>query len=247
MNGPTDRQTRLELLRTLRVLAQIDANQSDIVTRLSELASSNKNDDKLIKRSELLAACYEEYKALRAEQVKRLEVADKNLNYIAIILAAILGGALSLMGSPQGAQFVNVTLLLLPPLATPFIFTMLSNELMIIRLGIYCYDKLRPIVIDLLGDQRLWGWERYHVVQSKGLMFGVSSLLRRFIYVLPSVAPALIFLFLRNAPLTRFQLVILILDFSLGAMTIFLLLYYRNAFARAVLTPGSIVADPRHV
>jgi hypothetical protein len=236
-----------KMLEISEVNAKTSALLPAVVARQSELAIPSQTTDPAMNRAEVLAACFEEYKALRAEQVKRLEVADKNLNYIAIIMAAILGGALSLMGRDQGAQLVTVTLLLVPSLATPFIFTMLSNELMIIRLGVYCYDKLRPMVLELVADQRLWGWERYHVVQSKGWMFGISSLLRRFIYVLPSVAPPLIFLLLRQGSLTKFQTVLLILDFALGSLTILLLLFYRNAFARAVLTPGSQGPDRNHV
>jgi len=224
------------LTATLKLVGDAALKLSVAMERYSLSAETEGEiSDSQDKRDKAFAACLEEYRALRGEQAKRLEVADKNLNYVAIILAATLGGAISLFRDGQGPEFVATTILLVPVLATPFIFTMFTNELMIVRLGVYVYDVLRPFVIKLTNEDKLWDWERYHVVESKALMFQVSSFLRRFVYILPSVAPPIIFMLLRPRPFTPLAMNLLIVDFVLGLLTVVLLLYYRRAFKRAVI------------
>jgi hypothetical protein len=220
----------------LKLIGDAALKLSAAVERYSESAEAKAGlSDSQDKLDKAFAACLEEYRALRGEQAKRLEVADKNLNYVAIILAATLGGAISLFRDGQGPEYVATTILLVPVLATPFIFTMFTNELMIVRLGVYFYDVLRPFVIKLTNENQLWDWERYHVVESKALMFQLSSFLRRFVYILPSVAPPIIFILLRPRPFSSLATNLLIVDFVLGLLTIVLLLYYRGAFKRAVI------------
>jgi hypothetical protein len=181
----------------------------------------------------VFAACIEEYRALRAEQLKRFEVADKNLNYLVIIIAAALGATISLLNT-QREELVASIILLIPLLATPFIFVALSNELMIVRLGVYCHEVLRPLIISLAKNERLWDWERYHVRQSRGFLFQVSGFLRRLAFIIPSVAPLVIFALLKPPPFTSREIILLITDAALGLSTVVMLFYAVAAFAKAV-------------
>ena len=186
-------------------------------------------------RNKLFDAVIEEYRALRSEQMKRFEAADKILRYLAILVAAVLGAFVSLYSKTGGVLNIGLSIILITPIfITPLIFTAINYELMVIRIGVYCYGVLRPKIALLTSHTDVWDWERYHVKKSKNVFFSISSFLRRFVYIMPSLLPLLAFVMISKPPYDELHVILIIVDVILAITTIIMVIYAFVVFISAV-------------
>jgi hypothetical protein len=175
----------------------------------------------------------EEYRAIRSEQQKRLDVGDRSFHYLVIVAAALLAGIASLIAQKEEALALRL-LLISPLVTTPFVFVAIANEVMIIRLASYIHLALRPKVAALVGQRDIWSWEQFHVRESGAAMFSLLAFLRRSIFLAPQLLPVGAYLFLRSLTQpTKGDIWLLRVDIGLLVTTVILLLYAAWSFTRA--------------
>jgi hypothetical protein len=112
---------------------------------------------------QVIALCIQEYIALRSEQRTRLDSANKIINYYALIVAAAIGGLLTVYTRADPATFKSafqLVLLLIPLVTLPFAFTQQNEEIFVRHIGKYC-DELKA-QISSKTDRSYWRWEDYH-------------------------------------------------------------------------------------
>ena len=112
---------------------------------------------------QVIDLCIEEYVALRSEQRTRLDLANKIINYYALVLAAAIGGLLTLHTRVDPDTFRSVfqlVLLFIPLVTLPFAFTQQNEEIFVRHIGKYC-DELKSH-ISSNTDRCYWQWEDYH-------------------------------------------------------------------------------------
>jgi len=143
---------------------------------------------------QIIDLCIQEYIALRSEQRTRLDSANKIINYYALVVAAAVGGLLTVYTRVDPATFKSafqLVMLLIPLVTLPFAFTQQNEEIFVRHIGKYC-DELKSQISSKV-DHRYWLWEDYHnlkVSQSRMLRF--TGFFRSGLLILFSVISLLI-------------------------------------------------------
>lgn len=140
------------------------ASTSVITTREHPAPAAGREvDTPQLAEAGIVNLCIQEYIALRSEQRVRLESANKIINYYAIVIAAVIGGLLSLGKALEVETFrwfFQNVLLLIPIITMPFAFTQQNEEIFVRHIGAYL-EQLKA-QISAAGDSRYWLWETYH-------------------------------------------------------------------------------------
>jgi len=243
----SNRDAIAALCESLRASMALTRDLSERLTtgaaRRDAVPSSSRESDERV-----FAAVVEEYRALRAEQAKRLEAADRVLHYLTIATAAIIGAWMSASLAPsQVSGLAMFVVLLAPSVLAPLVFTAISNELMIVRIGVYCHAVLRQTVVRVTGNGELWCWEEYNVNASRNVFFRLTGLLRRLVFLTPSVLPVVAFALARTRPYTVPEELLLGLDYILAFLTLVIVIYAVVVFAVAAKSApaGAAVSEAR--
>lgn len=180
-----------------------------------------------------LQAIFEEYRAVRNEQLKRSELADRAFHYLVILAAGVVASFFSFYSQDKLPLSLNV-LGIAPMVLTPFVFVAIQNEIVLVRLGVYCHRVLRPMVVAAIGHEDVWLWERFHAEESKSLLFRAVGAFRRVAFFTPSLLPTLGYALLHPARYSVVDKWLLGLDIAMTFVTLILLLYGAVVFSRAV-------------
>jgi hypothetical protein len=185
-------------------------------------------------KEKLFSALIEEYRALRSEQQKRFEAADRAFHYLVIIGGAIVAGFLQAYSKSESLHLAASVLLIAPLLVAPLVLNAINNEIMVVRLGMYLFNVMRPRIVAVTRDPAIWNWEAFHVEESRSIFFRLSGLSRRFAYIVPPLIPMVGFMMLQPRPFSRLQNELLGVDIALAALIFVLLVYASFVFKRAV-------------
>lgn len=116
-----------------------------------------------------ISTLLEEYKALRAEILARLDLQHKNMNVLVVLVSAITGFLVKYAGehgvSGHGATLVNNQIVTLVPLAAlsinVFLWRHADHDVGIIDAACYLEQRLRPAIVDGLGPGQYLGYEAF--------------------------------------------------------------------------------------
>lgn len=190
---------------------------------------NNKNQDHQLENRRLLTYL-EEYKALRAEQTRRMSN-QQNITYIlVIVLAGILGFTYQI--KPENEEAFNYILLITPILSSALVFVYLDHDIMISRVGRYIHEKLREKVAQVISSEDVWEWDEYHVMESRETLSSLSaiSFLSRFILlIIAIIGPLILFFIIVEKPYDEKQKILICIDLFV-ALLIFcshiIIIYY---------------------
>jgi hypothetical protein len=118
----------------------------------------------------------EEYKALRAEILARLDLQHKNMNVLVALVSAITGFLVKYASdhglSGHGATLVNSQIVTLVPLAAlsinVFLWRHADHDVGIIDAACYLEQRLRPAIVSELGPGRYLGYETFLSERRRG-------------------------------------------------------------------------------
>lgn len=166
-----------------------------------------------------LQAHLEEYKALRAEQTRRVSN-QQSLTYLIIILLAAVIGVASSIPSLERLEIkreLSYILLFAPILTSALVFLYLDHEVMVMRIGRYISKNLRKKVSELTLASNLWEWDEYHRKESQKrlLTTGLIAFLSRWVLMSSTAGPLILFRALFPPPYDIVQKALLVADFIL--------------------------------
>lgn len=180
--------------------------------------SPNSKESQDLKKLQLQAHL-EEYRALRAEQTRKVSN-QQNLTYLIIILLAAVIGVASSIPSLERLEIkreLSYILLFTPILTSALVFLYLDHEVMVIRIGRYISKNLRKKVSRLTLASNLWEWDEYHRKESQKRLFttGLIAFLSRWVLMSSTAGPLILYRALFPPPYDIVQKTLLIADFIL--------------------------------
>ncbi len=111
----------------------------------------------------------DEYRALRAEILARLDLQHKNMNVLVVLISAVTGFLVKYASdhglSGAGETLVNSQIVTLVPLAAlpinVFLWRHADHDIGIIDAANYLERRLRPAIVDKLGPGQYLGYESF--------------------------------------------------------------------------------------
>lgn len=137
----------------------------------------------------------EEYKALRAEILHRLELQYRITNYAAVLFIGTLTAVVSIVGSGVITRNLYFIILIIPCVFYVFALAYREQDFMIINLAEYINIELTPQIADALciDNEKIFGWDRFFRGKVKWSLIDLIRGNSRYIFLF---MPNLIFLFI---------------------------------------------------
>jgi len=154
----------------------------------------------------------EEYKALRDEILLRAREKNRTINHVILLISALIVAIWQIPGRIEPERTYIIFLLIVPLISFMLALIYCWHDLMIVSIGGYINQLLRPKLAELYGKEDILGWERYLQKCRQSFSWKTMSFLNRVILVLP-------------IPISTISLLVLMEPFFLSSIKITLLIF----------------------
>lgn len=136
-------------------------------------------------RNKRIDVYLEEYKALREEMLLRLKGRNAIVNYILLLVSALIVAIWQVSGRIEPQKVSIIFLLILPVVFFFLALIYCWHDMMIASLGGYIKEVLRPRLIEVCQHENILEWESYLKKRSESSQWKIMSFLNRLILVVP--------------------------------------------------------------
>ncbi|MCD4797388.1 MAG: hypothetical protein K8R19_00065 [Methanosarcinales archaeon] len=102
----------------------------------------------------------EEYKALRDEILLRAREKNRTINHVILLISALIVAIWQIPGRIEPERTYIIFLLIVPLISFMLALIYCWHDLMIVSIGGYINQLLRPKLAELYGKEDILGWER---------------------------------------------------------------------------------------
>jgi hypothetical protein len=127
----------------------------------------------------------EEYKALRAEMLLRMKARNAVVNFILLLISALIVAIWQIPGRVEPEKTFIIFLLIIPVVFFFLSLVYCWHDLMIASLGGYINHILRPKLIKVCQQEDILEWEIYLKKRCESSSWKFMSFLNRLILVVP--------------------------------------------------------------
>jgi len=176
----------------------------------------------------------EEFKALREEILLRMKERNATVNYILLLISALIVAIWQIPGRIEPEKTFIIFLLIIPVIFFFLALIYCWHDLMIASLGGYINQILRPNLIKVCHHEDILGWERYLQRRSKSLSWKIMSFFNRLILVVPiPISTISLFTLMKPQIFKTAGITLAIFDLLLFITILILFLWIDRVYAKA--------------
>jgi len=176
----------------------------------------------------------EEYKALREEILLRMKERNAVVNYILLLISALIVAIWQIPGRIEPERTFIIFLLIIPVIFFFLAIIYCWHDLMIASIGGYINQILRPKLIEVCQHEDILGWEKYLQKHSKSPSWKIMSILNRLILVVPiPISTISLFALMKPQIFDTIRITLTIFDLLLFIGIVILFLLVDRVYAKA--------------